>query len=117
MCIKSVPDIQWSSLGKLLDNHNTYEEYSKYSKFSKVYLSLQRLSYFNKPPYEKANIVCATRNGSDKPEHPPSLISLHCPHEESFGLDIQPTPLIIEPRREKTGFLHMRKQRRRSASR
>ena len=26
-------------------------------------------------------------------------------------------PFLIEPRREKTGFLHMRKQRRRSASR
>ena len=26
-------------------------------------------------------------------------------------------PIIIEPRREKTVFLHMRKQRRRSASR
>ena len=26
-------------------------------------------------------------------------------------------PLVIEPRHEKTGFLHMRKQRRRSASR
>lgn len=31
VCIKSVPDIHWSSLGKLLDNHNTYEEYSKYN--------------------------------------------------------------------------------------
>ena len=30
---------------------------------------------------------------------------------------VRKTHTLIEPRREKTGFLHMRKQRRRSASR
>ena len=29
---------------------------------------------------------CAPREDSDQPGHPPSLISLRCPHEESLGL-------------------------------
>ena len=33
VCIKSSPDIHWSTLGKTLDNHNTYVESSKYSKY------------------------------------------------------------------------------------
>ena len=38
------------------------------------------------PPHDKTNIMaCAFSEDSDQPGHPPSLISLHCPHEESFG--------------------------------
>ena len=28
---------------------------------------------------------CAPNEDSDQPGHSPSLISLHCPHEESLG--------------------------------
>ena len=38
----------------------------------------------NEPPHDKTNkIACAPSEDSDQPGHPPSLISLHCPHEES----------------------------------
>ena len=37
--------------------------------------------------------------------------------EAQKGIKLGPIQLLYEPRREKTGFLHMRKQRRRSASR
>ena len=30
-------------------------------------------------------IACATREDSDKPGHPPSLISYRCPPEEGLG--------------------------------
>ena len=30
-------------------------------------------------------MACAPNKGSDQPGHPPSLISLGCVHEESFG--------------------------------
>ena len=36
VCIKSTPDIHWSTLGKTLNDHNTYIEYSKYSKYDIV---------------------------------------------------------------------------------
>ena len=38
------------------------------------------------PPHDKTNnIACAPREVSDQPGHPPSLISLRCPHEETLG--------------------------------
>ena len=36
---------------------------------------------------------------------------------KSFSIKVYGYPKCYEPRREKTGFLHMRKQRRRSAKR
>ena len=40
----------------------------------------------NEPPHDKTNkIACAPSEDSDQPGHPPSLISLRCPHEESLG--------------------------------
>ena len=39
----------------------------------------------NEPPHDKTNkMACAPREDSDQPGHPPSLISLRCPHEESL---------------------------------
>ena len=38
------------------------------------------------PPHDKTNkMACAPSEDSDQPRHPPSLINLHCPHEESLG--------------------------------
>ena len=38
------------------------------------------------PPHDKINeMACAPSKDSDQPVHPPSLISLRCPHEESLG--------------------------------
>ena len=38
------------------------------------------------PPHDKTNkVTCAPSEDSDQPGHPPSLISLRCPHEESVG--------------------------------
>ena len=38
------------------------------------------------PPHDKTNkMACAPIEDSDQPEHPPSLSSLRCPHEESLG--------------------------------
>ena len=47
--------------------------------------------------------VVGTKTHSTKPSQPQRVSSVYC--------------VEIEPRHEKTGFLHMRKQRRRSASR
>ena len=38
------------------------------------------------PPHDKSiRMAGAPSEDSDQPGHPPSLISLHCPHEESLG--------------------------------
>ena len=39
------------------------------------------------PPLDKTNKMVCVPSGedSDQPGHPPSLISLRCPHEESLG--------------------------------
>ena len=38
------------------------------------------------PPHDKTNkMACAPSEDSDQPGHPPRLISLRCPHEESLG--------------------------------
>ena len=38
------------------------------------------------PPHDKTNkMACAPSEDSDPPGPPPSLISLHCPREESLG--------------------------------
>ena len=38
------------------------------------------------PPHDKTNkMSCAPSEDSDQPGHPPSLTSLLCPHEETFG--------------------------------
>ena len=37
------------------------------------------------PPHDKTNkMACAPNEDSDQLGHPPSLISLRCPHEESL---------------------------------
>ena len=47
-------------------------------------LNLKTSSY--EPPHDKTNkMACAPSEDSDQPGHPPSLISLRCPHEESWG--------------------------------
>ena len=39
----------------------------------------------NEPPHDKTNkMFCAPSEHSDQPVHPPSLISLRCPREESL---------------------------------
>ena len=38
------------------------------------------------PAHDKTyKMACAPSEDSDQPGHPPSLISLRCPHEESLG--------------------------------
>ena len=38
------------------------------------------------PQHDKTNkMTCAFSEDSDQPVHPPSLISLCCPHEEALG--------------------------------
>ena len=38
------------------------------------------------PPHDKTNkMACIPSKDSDKPGHLPSLISFHCPNEESLG--------------------------------
>ena len=40
----------------------------------------------NQPQHDKINkMTCEPCEDSDQPGHPPSLISLHCPHEETLG--------------------------------
>ena len=40
----------------------------------------------HRPPYDKTNkMACAPSEGSDQPGHPPSLIRVRFPHEESLG--------------------------------
>ena len=40
----------------------------------------------NEPPHDKTNkMACAPIDDSDHSGHPPSLISLRCPHKESLG--------------------------------
>ena len=44
------------------------------------------LSVTCEPPHDKTNrMACALNDVSVQPGHPPSLISLRCPHEESLG--------------------------------
>ena len=45
------------------------------------------------------------------------VVALPEPSIQLFKLQLSRLYFLFEPRREKTGFLHMRKQRRRSASR
>ena len=53
----------------------------------------------NEPHHDKANkMACAPSEDSDQPGHLPSLISLRCPHEESWG------PLLPIERTAKTLF-------------
>ena len=47
-------------------------------------LALKNLPF--EPPYDKTNkMSCAPSEDSDQPGHPPSLTSLRCPYEETFG--------------------------------
>ena len=46
---------------------------------------LKKTHKSNEPPHDKTNLACAPSEDSDQPGHSPSLISLRCPHEESFG--------------------------------
>ena len=48
------------------------------------------------PQNDKTNkMTCAPSKDSDQPGHSPSLISLHCPHEET----LDPQPLLFAQRR------------------
>ena len=47
---------------------------------------LDAFTILNEPSQEITNkITCAPSEDSDQPGHPPSLISLRCPHEERLG--------------------------------
>ena len=49
-------------------------------------LSETDIQSLSEPPHDKTNkMECAPSEDSDKPGHPLSLISLHCPHEETMG--------------------------------
>ena len=48
--------------------------------------SRQRSEKTLEKPYDKTNkMACAPSEDSDQPGHPPSLISLRCPHEGTLG--------------------------------
>ena len=43
-------------------------------------------SLLYEPPYDQTNkMTSVPSEDSDQPGHPPSLISLRCPHEETLG--------------------------------
>ena len=45
-----------------------------------------QLQGIHEPPHDKTNkMAIAPSEDTYQPVHPPSLISLHCPHEETFG--------------------------------
>ena len=50
---------------------------------------LHTLGSINEPPHDKTiKVTCAPSEDSDQPGHPPSLISLPCPHEKSLGPEL-----------------------------
>ena len=52
----------------------------------KTVAAVSLLANINGPPHDKTNKVeCTPSKDSDQPGHPPSLISLRCPHEESLA--------------------------------
>ena len=45
-----------------------------------------QLQGLHEPPHDKTNkMSIAPSEDTDQPVHPPSLISLHCPHKETLG--------------------------------
>ena len=47
------------------------------------------VNWSNEPPHDKTNeMACAPSEDSEQLGHPPSLISLRCPHEESWGPEL-----------------------------
>ena len=53
----------------------------------KTSVSLAGAGYVFAPKHDKnSKIPCASSEDSDQPWHPPSLISLRCPHEETWVL-------------------------------
>ena len=47
---------------------------------------IQSVNSISEPPHDKTNkMACAPSEDSDQPGHPPSLISLRCPHEGTLG--------------------------------
>ena len=56
--------------------------------------------WLNDPQHDKTNkMACAPSKDSDQPGHPPSLISLRCPHEETLG------PLSALEDSDQTGWI------------
>ena len=50
---------------------------------------MQLSAEVNEPPHDKTNkMACVPSEDSDQPGHPPSLISLCCPHEETLGAQL-----------------------------
>ena len=69
-------------------------------------LKKEKDPYLNKPLHDKTNkMTCGPSEDSGQPEHPPSLISLHCPHDETLG------PCLVLERTAKDlirlGWAHM----------
>ena len=62
-------------------------------------LSLRTLTF--EPPHDKSNKMAgAPSKDSDQPGHPPSLISLRCPHEESL---VPKLPIECTAKTDQTG--------------
>ena len=58
----------------------------KYTVLNAFVINTLNLTLTYEPHRDKANkMACAPSEDSDQPGHPPSLISLRCPYEESFG--------------------------------
>ena len=52
-------------------------------------LGITKFILMYEPPHDKTyKMACTPSEDSDQPGHPPSLISLRCPHEESLGLQL-----------------------------
>ena len=57
------------------DNSNEYPKICFYGELMKI-----------EPSHDKtSNMACTPSEDSDQPGHPPRLISLCCPYEESLG--------------------------------
>ena len=61
--------------------------YSFAEPLGEYYMYMYIWRYFKyEPPHDKTNkMICAPSEDSDTSGHSPSLISLHCPHEETWG--------------------------------
>ena len=65
----------WSNLPKLKSGHHQRATKVKKWEIKTIWATT----------WQNQQSACAPSEDSDQPEHPPSLISHRCPHEESLG--------------------------------
>ena len=78
-------------LCKLLATDLTGEDFERFTSVDKLIVAVKVTLVAgkwekNEPPHDKTNkMTCAPSEKSDQTGHPPSLISVRCPHGESMG--------------------------------